>query len=463
VAIGRYQDVYWFPDGSLAANVQARVFPLESSALATLYTDATGTVLAPNPLSTNGAGVLTVFAEEGEYWIHIDQRSFRVSVGTPYDVDLFETGVGTLSTGLIAGGEITASLTDPRAIVIPETVGYVVDHSSDPFNPTVTRVHVAAQEAVLVGASLTRNVTWWMLDATGAVVQQEPTPTPEQRRTHIVLGVTAYNPGADLIYIVRTRPGILPQTLNQVNDLMDALGPFSLSGNVVTPNAGLTLSKTSGVMFTRGFRYLEDPDNPHQSTLAAQNPMQFRYGTRNTTVFPLATTTLVDPANYAGTSKYVGAILFNHMAGVNIVRVPYKGTGPALAAVMGGEVHAMFGSAGGSALHLQNGRLRALAVGSEKPSALAPGVPTLQEAGLKGFVSEALHALFAPAGTPPTVVARLNQEVARYLQSAEAQDVFVKAGIEPDPSTPEELTAIMKSEIARIDKVLKAAGRSGGS
>jgi tripartite-type tricarboxylate transporter receptor subunit TctC len=102
-------------------------------------------------------------------------------------------------------------------------------------------------------------------------------------------------------------------------------------------------------------------------------------------------------------------------------------------------------------------------VGSEKPSALAPGVPTLQEAGLKGFVSEALHALFAPAGTPPTVVARLNQEVARYLQSAEAQDVFVKAGIEPDPSTPEELTAIMKSEIARIDKVLKAAGRSGGS
>jgi tripartite-type tricarboxylate transporter receptor subunit TctC len=164
-----------------------------------------------------------------------------------------------------------------------------------------------------------------------------------------------------------------------------------------------------------------------------------------------------------GTSNYVGAILFNHLAGVNIVRVPYKGTGPALAAVMGGEVHAMFGSAGGSALHLQNGRLRALAVGSEKPSALAPGVPTLQEAGLKGFVSEALHALFAPAGTPPTVVARLNQEVARYLQSAEAQDVFVKAGIEPDPSTPEELTAIMKSEIARIDKVLKAAGRSGGS
>jgi tripartite-type tricarboxylate transporter receptor subunit TctC len=146
---------------------------------------------------------------------------------------------------------------------------------------------------------------------------------------------------------------------------------------------------------------------------------------------------------------------------VNIVRVPYKGTGPALAAVMGGEVHAMFGSAGGSALHLQNGRLRAIAVGSAKPSALAPGVPTLEEAGLKGFISEALHALYAPAGTPAAVVSRLNQEASRYLQSPEAKEVFFKAGIEPDPSTPEELTAIMKSEIARIDKVLKAAGGPG--
>jgi tripartite-type tricarboxylate transporter receptor subunit TctC len=159
-----------------------------------------------------------------------------------------------------------------------------------------------------------------------------------------------------------------------------------------------------------------------------------------------------------GTSNYVAAILFNHMAGVNVVRIPYKGTGPALAAVMAGEVHAMFGSAGGAAPHLQSGRLRAIAVGSEKPSALAPGVPTMEQSGLKGFVSEALHALFAPAGTPPAVIARLNQEVGRYLNSAEAREVFVKAGIDPAPGTPEELTQIMRSEIARIDKVLKAAG-----
>jgi tripartite-type tricarboxylate transporter receptor subunit TctC len=160
----------------------------------------------------------------------------------------------------------------------------------------------------------------------------------------------------------------------------------------------------------------------------------------------------------AGTSNFIAAILFNHMAGVNTVRIPYKGTGPALTAVMVGEVHAMFGSAGGAAPHVKSGRLRALAVGSAQPSPLAPGVPTLEASGLAGFISEALHALFAPAGTPQTVVARLNQEVARYLQSAEARDIFLKAGIEVAPGTPEELTATMRSEMARLGGVLKSAG-----
>ena len=159
-----------------------------------------------------------------------------------------------------------------------------------------------------------------------------------------------------------------------------------------------------------------------------------------------------------GTSNYIAAIMFNHLAGVNVVRIPYKGTGPALAAVMTGEVHAMFGSAGGAAPHVSSGRLRALAVGSAQPSPLAPGVPTLEASGLPGFLSEALHALFAPAGTPQAIVARLNQEVTRYLQSAEARDIFLKAGIEVAPGTPDDLTATMKSEVARIEKIIKAAG-----
>ncbi|HEV7804063.1 MAG TPA: tripartite tricarboxylate transporter substrate-binding protein [Burkholderiales bacterium] len=159
-----------------------------------------------------------------------------------------------------------------------------------------------------------------------------------------------------------------------------------------------------------------------------------------------------------GTSNFLAAIMFNNMAGVKTVRIPYKGTGPALAAVMTGEVHAMFGSAGAAAPHVKSGRLRALAVGSAQPSPLVPGVPTLEASGLPGFISEALHALFAPAATPAAIVTRLNTEATRYLQSAEARDLFLKAGIETAPGTPEELTATMKSEIARTDKVLKTAG-----
>jgi tripartite-type tricarboxylate transporter receptor subunit TctC len=159
-----------------------------------------------------------------------------------------------------------------------------------------------------------------------------------------------------------------------------------------------------------------------------------------------------------GSSGYLGALLFNHMAGVKIVSVPYKGTAPALAAVMSGEVHAMFGSAGGVAPHAASGRLRPLAVGSAQPSALAPGLPTVAQAGLPGFQSEALHALFAPAGTPAAAVALLNREVGNYLRSPEAQKIFLKAGTEPSPGTPEEFTAIMKSEVARIGAVLKATG-----
>jgi hypothetical protein len=118
------------------------------------------------------------------------------------------------------------------------------------------------------------------------------------------------------------------------------------------------------------------------------------------------------------------------MANVNLVRIPYKGTAPAMTAVMSGEVHAMFASAGGAAPHVKSGRLRAIAVGSARPSALAPGLPTIADSGLPGYVSEALHALFAPAKTPAAIVARLNQEVVRYLQSAEAKDIFLKAGTE---------------------------------
>ena len=158
-----------------------------------------------------------------------------------------------------------------------------------------------------------------------------------------------------------------------------------------------------------------------------------------------------------GTSNYLGGVLFNHYAGVDIVRIPYKGAAPAMTAVMSGETQIMFASPGGSMPHVKSGRLRALAVGSEKPSELAPGLPTIAESGVRGYVCETLHAVFFPAGTPPAIVTRVHQEIDRYLRSPEGRSQFLNGGVEAVSSTPAQLTATMKSEMATIGKVLKAA------
>jgi tripartite-type tricarboxylate transporter receptor subunit TctC len=160
-----------------------------------------------------------------------------------------------------------------------------------------------------------------------------------------------------------------------------------------------------------------------------------------------------------GSSNYVAAVLFEHLAQVRMTRISYKGNAPAITALLSGEVQLMFSSAGAVAPHMKSGRLRALGVSSAKPSPFAPGVPAIGESGVQGYVSEVLHAMYAPAKTPSAIVTRWNTEVGRYLRSAQARDIFLKAGIEPSPSTPEELVEIMNAEVGRLTKVIKAAAR----
>ena len=159
-----------------------------------------------------------------------------------------------------------------------------------------------------------------------------------------------------------------------------------------------------------------------------------------------------------GASNYLGGMLFNHYAKVDTVLIPYKGAAPAMTAVMSGETQLMFASPGGSMSHVRSGRLRALGVGSAQPSELAPGIPTIASSGVPGYVCETLHAMFAPAGTPAAAITRLHQAIDRFLQSPEGKNQFIKGGVEAAPSTPDQLAAIMKSEMATIGKVLRAAG-----
>lgn len=166
--------------------------------------------------------------------------------------------------------------------------------------------------------------------------------------------------------------------------------------------------------------------------------------------------------NYAagtlGATPHLAGELFKHMAGVNIVRVGYKGTGPAVVAVMAGEVHMMFPGAPAAMPHVKQGRLRAIAVCSAQPSPFTPGVPTVSESGLPGFQSMSPQGIFAPAGTPPAIVNRLNQEIARTLNSEEVKQKMFAAGSQVVANSPEAFAAAMRADMERIGKLVKAAG-----
>ena len=174
--------------------------------------------------------------------------------------------------------------------------------------------------------------------------------------------------------------------------------------------------------------------------LAKARPGELNYGTSGT-----------------GTTNHFAAELFKALAGINIVRVNYKGGGPLLNALLGGEVQLTFNSAGAVMPHIKSGRLRALAVSSAQRSALFPELPTVA-ATLPGYETGGASALYAPAGTPAAIVNRLNREVVKVLNQADVKEKFLSVGTEVVASSPEQLTAKVKAEMARLGKVVKDAG-----
>jgi tripartite-type tricarboxylate transporter receptor subunit TctC len=145
------------------------------------------------------------------------------------------------------------------------------------------------------------------------------------------------------------------------------------------------------------------------------------------------------------------------MARINIVRIPYKGDGPAMTGLIRGEVQMMFPTASSVLPHLKSGRLKALAVASPQPSVLLPGLPTVASAGLPGFESGTLVGILAPAKTPVAVINRLNQEIVQVLNKPDVREKFLSMGVETIGSSPEQLAATMKAEIAKLSKVIKDA------
>ena len=163
----------------------------------------------------------------------------------------------------------------------------------------------------------------------------------------------------------------------------------------------------------------------------------------------------------AGSTFHMAAELFKATAGVSILHVPYRGGGPALVDTIAGQVDMSFPVLSAALPQVQGGKLRALGVTGGKRSSLLPEVPTIAEAGLPGYLFETWFMVFAPAGTPPAVIEKLNQSLNRAMAAPPVRDRMVKEGFDPAPSTPAAARAKLEHEMPVWAKLVKERGITG--
>lgn len=159
-----------------------------------------------------------------------------------------------------------------------------------------------------------------------------------------------------------------------------------------------------------------------------------------------------------GGAGHLALELFNVLAGTKIVHVPYKGGGPAMVDLLGGQINLIFATAASAVPHIKSGKINALAVTTANRSKLMPDLPTVAEAGLPGFEANNWYGIVVPAKTPRPIVDRLNKEFVAVLSLPDVRDILFKQGLDAAPSTPEAFGAYIKSETSKWAKVIKASG-----
>jgi len=159
-----------------------------------------------------------------------------------------------------------------------------------------------------------------------------------------------------------------------------------------------------------------------------------------------------------GTSTHLAAELFQHMSGTRMLMVPYKGGSPAMNALLGGEVNVNFAASSTALPHTRAGKLRALAVTGAKRSTAAPELPTVAEAGVKGYQHASWVGLLAPTGTPQPIINRLHVESVKIINRPEVKKLFLARGMEAEGNTPQEFAATVKEEVAKWKKLVVTAG-----
>jgi len=160
----------------------------------------------------------------------------------------------------------------------------------------------------------------------------------------------------------------------------------------------------------------------------------------------------------SGSTPHLAGELFNVMAAVKMVHIPYRGSGPAMIGLLGGEAMTMFLPAINAGPHVKTGRLRALAVTSRERLLAMPGLPTVAEAGLKGYESSQWYGLWAPSGAPADIMTLLNAQVAKIMQAADIHQRLTNDGLVPIGGTREQFAAHVKSEITKWANVIKLSG-----
>ena len=159
-----------------------------------------------------------------------------------------------------------------------------------------------------------------------------------------------------------------------------------------------------------------------------------------------------------GSAGHLAGELYKVETGTDAVHIPYKGAAPATQALLAGDTQFMFDNLANAMAQVKGGKLRALAVTTAKRSSLAPELPTMAEAGLPGFDISTWYGLFAPAGTPPAIVARWNADVTRILNMPDVRARLVADGAEPAPNSPEQFAQFIAAELTKYARIVKVSG-----
>jgi tripartite-type tricarboxylate transporter receptor subunit TctC len=159
-----------------------------------------------------------------------------------------------------------------------------------------------------------------------------------------------------------------------------------------------------------------------------------------------------------GSAAHLAMALLEYAAGVKFNHIPYKGGGPSLIATVAGEVDFSIPAYPTSVPHVKAGRLRILAVTGSKRESTVPDVPTVAESGLPGYEFEIWFGLFAPSGTPKAIITRLNQEIVKALAMPDMREKLAQTGVDAESSTPAQLGQLLRSDVAKWAKIIKAAG-----